>query len=589
MNKSLKLKIITKTVVVLFTTVFALAQNKSLKSIETNYLKLDFNTRMHSIQKINLAQLSADDKALYYYLYGQIYYDNSDGSSGLSYFMKAHDIYKQQKNYDKVIELNLIVIEIKRIAGYQYKDYKYQIDEAVAYAVKTNNKPLLCKTYKEIGNNLFYHDAIQSLAYYKKALLENKEVKDSSFEAAINSNIGLVYMEKLHDYKLARKHTLLAFNYYQKHKLNTDISWNYINQADIFLKEKKNDSAMIMYQKADAVEIKDNKAGTKILLYGFMATLYEEMKNYKKALEYINRKKVYEKIVNSEQQTIAIRDIDTKYQTKEHKNQIAGLQSDMKKGGGVIFFLLVLLISFILGYKNISKKKKIVEQEKQIEIHRLENDIKEHELHEIDKILDGQEKERIKIANDLHDNLGSLLATVKLNFNNLKQQNSTLEDTDNLFDKTDKLIEEAYQKVRTIAHAKNAGVTANQGLLPAIINIAKKVSIPGKLNVEVIPFGLEERIENTLEVAIFRMIQEIVTNTIKHAEATKISISLTQHDDVLNIIVEDNGKGFNPKTIAKKEGMGLTNIEKKVEQMGGVFSIDSAKKRGTSIIIDIPI
>ena len=230
-----------------------------------------------------------------------------------------------------------------------------------------------------------------------------------------------------------------------------------------------------------------------------------------------------------------------------------------------------------------------MEQEKQIEIHRLENDIKEHELHEIDKILEGQEKERVKIANDLHDNLGSLLATVKLNFNNLKQQNSTLEDTDNLFDKTDKLIEEAYQKVRTIAHAKNAGVIANQGLLPAIINIAKKVSIPGKLNVEVIPFGLEERIENTLEVAIFRMIQEIVTNTIKHAEATKISISLTQHDDVLNIIVEDNGKGFNPKTIAKKEGMGLTNIEKKVEQIGGVFSIDSVKKRGTSIIIDIPI
>ena len=120
MTKSLKLKIITKTVVVLFTTVFALAQNKSLKSIETNFLKLDFNSRMHSIQKINLAQLSADDKALYYYLYGQIYYENSDGSSGLFYFMKAKDIYKEQKKYDKVIELNLIVIEIKRIAGYQF-------------------------------------------------------------------------------------------------------------------------------------------------------------------------------------------------------------------------------------------------------------------------------------------------------------------------------------------------------------------------------------------------------------------------------------------------------------------------------------
>ena len=151
------------------------------------------------------------------------------------------------------------------------------------------------------------------------------------------------------------------------------------------------------------------------------------------------------------------------------------------------------------------------------------------------------------------------------------------------------LIEEAYQKVRTIAHTKNAGVMANQGLLSAVKNIAKKVSIPGKLKVEVIPFGLEERLENSLEIAIFRMIQEILTNAIKHAKATEIVIHLTQHDDSLNILIEDNGKGFNPKTIDKKEGMGLPNIEKKVEQMGGVFSIDSFEKRGTSIIIDIPL
>ena len=119
--------------------------------------------------------------------------------------------------------------------------------------------------------------------------------------------------------------------------------------------------------------------------------------------------------------------------------------------------------------------------------------------------------------------------------------------------------------------------------------IGNYASIFGMGNVEVIPFGLEERIENTLEVAIFRMIQEILTNAIKHAYATEIVIHITHHDDSLNILIEDNGKGFNPRTIDKKEGMGLTNIEKKVEQIGGVFSIDSVKKRGTSIIIDIPI
>jgi hypothetical protein len=85
------------------------------------------------------------------------------------------------------------------------------------------------------------------------------------------------------------------------------------------------------------------------------------------------------------------------------------------------------------------------------------------------------------------------------------------------------------------------------------------------------------------------MIQELLTNAIKHANATEISIHLTQHDDSLNIIIEDNGDGFNHKKVDKKDGMGLANIEKKVEQMGGVFTIDSKEKRGTSILIDIPL
>lgn len=589
MNKALKLKIITKTVILLFITVFAMAQNKSLKRVETTFEDLDFKERITGLQKINLNQLSNDDKALFYLLYGHAYYKNSNGAKALPYFMKAKDIYKTQKNYDKVIDINLIIVEMKGLTDYKYNDYKYLIDEAIDYATKRNNIPLLCKTYKEIGNNLFDSDPLKAIDYYQKAILESKKIKDSLFEARINSNIGLVYTEKIHDFKLARKYNALAYEYLKNHNSSFYFSIYYINQADIFLKEKKYDSAMVMYHKADALKIKDNNTNTRIMLYGLMSDLYKEMKDYKKALEYTDKLKVYQSINDDNLQVKAIRDIDAKYQTKEHKDEIAWLKSLTKKGGAVIIFLIVLLILIVLGYKNLSKKKKIVEQEKLIETQKLENVLQEQELHEIDKLLEGQEKERIKIANDLHDNLGSLLATLKLNFQNLKKQDVNNDDSDNLFNKTDELIEEAYQKVRTIAHTKNAGVIANQGLLPAVRNIARKMNIPGKLTVEVIPFGLEERLENTLEVTIFRMIQELLTNAIKHANATEISIHLTQHDDSLNIIIEDNGDGFNSKKVDKKDGMGLANIEKKVEQMGGVFTIDSKKKRGTSILIDIPL
>lgn len=589
MNKTFTLKIIIHTVVFLFITVLAMAQNKNLKSVETNFDDLNFNDRITGLNKIEPKKLSIGDKALFNYLYGQTYYTNGNGAKALSYFMNAKEIFKAQKNYAKVTEINLIIAEIKWLTGYKYEEYNYLIDEAIAYAEKRNNIPILCNTYKAIGNSLFDSNPLKAIEYYQKALLENKKVNDSLFESNVNSNIGLVYSEKLNNYKLARKYNALVYDYIKNHHSGYSFASYYVNQAAIFLKEKNYDSAMKLYQKADALTIKDYNTNTRILLYGLMSDLYKEMKDYKKALEFTEKQKVYQNINDDNLQVKAIRDIDIKYQTKEHKIEIAGLENDMKRSGALIIFLLVLLILIVLGYNNLQKKKKIAEQAQQIEIQKLENDLQDQELNEIDKILEGQEKERVKIANDLHDNLGSLLATLKLNFNNLKFQNKTIEDNDHLFEKTDLLIEEAYQKVRAIAHTKNAGVIGKEGLLPAVKNIAKKVSISGKLKVEVISFGLEERIENTLEVAIFRMIQEIITNAIKHAEASKIGINLTQHDDSLNIIVEDNGKGFNPKTIDRKEGMGLPNIEKKVEQMGGVFSIDSVIERGTSIIIDIPL
>jgi signal transduction histidine kinase len=372
--------------------------------------------------------------------------------------------------------------------------------------------------------------------------------------------------------------------------MSYEIVSTYINIAAVLRNEKKPDSAMIYYYKADLIDVKKHLVGVKIILYEEMSNTYKELKDYESAFKYLEKQKVFENINDNNEIIKAIRDIDTKYQTKENKLQISSLKDTLEKAGIVLIVLLLALIVFFLGYQNLRRKKKIAEQEQLIQNQKLENILQEQELNEIDKLIEGQEKERIKIANELHDNMGSMLATIKLNFENLKQQKKSNGDNDQyLFDKTDDLLEEAYQKIRTIAHTKNAGVIGNQGLVPALYNIANKITIPGKLLVQVIPFGLNERLENSLELTIFRMVQELLTNAVKHAQATIITISLTQHENNLNIIIEDNGKGFDPKTINKNEGMGLHHIEKKTEQLGGNFSIDSTEGRGTSILIDLPL
>ena len=202
--------------------------------------------------------------------------------------------------------------------------------------------------------------------------------------------------------------------------------------------------------------------------------------------------------------------------------------------------------------------------------------------------MSGRKKERQRLANDLHDNLGSLLTSLKIHFQSLKQGLNATEEKE-ISKKTEELMEEAYQKVRGIAHVRNAGLKANEGLLPAVQKFAKKVSVLNKLAVNVETHGMTDRLENSLEITIFRIIQELVTNVAKHAMASECTIHLTNHEHTLNIMVEDNGQGFESKAITKKEGMGLYSIQKRVENLDGQVTIDSIPTEGTSIIIDIPL
>ena len=211
--------------------------------------------------------------------------------------------------------------------------------------------------------------------------------------------------------------------------------------------------------------------------------------------------------------------------------------------------------------------------------------LKEQELVSIDAMIAGQEKERQKVAGELHDDLGSLMATIKLHFDNAK-----VSQTDPALQNAQKLLEEAYQKIRGMAHSKNSGVMSDQGLLPAIKKMAQTITETDALEVTIEDFGLGERMENSLELSIFRMIQELVANAIKHAEASQVTIQLTQHDDSLNIIVEDDGNGFDRSKLNKKQsGIGLASIEKRIEHLEGNITIDSILGQGTTILIDIPV
>ncbi len=416
--------------------------------------------------------------------------------------------------------------------------------------------------------------------------------RDHHFIPIYNSTIGVYYEVLGNDSLAGQLHESVLKNINEDPHLKHIKFRSLIHLSEIMRRRSRfNDGLEYLKQASKYKSLADTLRSSYYLNF-YAAPHYAGLEEYDTAYKLMRISNDLEKQLGYERNSQVISKLNTKYQTAKKEKQILKEQQRVRKTLSWLIASGILLIFSIgitiLLHKNNAKKRQLAEQEVIMKQQRVDNLLKEQELVSIDSMIAGQEKERQRLANDLHDNLGSLLTSLKMHFQSLKQDLNNNEEKE-ITKKTEALMEEAYQKVRSIAHVRNAGLKANEGLLPAVHSFAKKVSVMDKLAVQVEEHGMTERLENSLEITIFRVIQELVTNVAKHANATECTVHLTNHNHTLNIMVEDNGKGFEISEITKKEGMGLYSIQKRVENLDGQVTIDSISKKGTSIIIDIPI
>jgi signal transduction histidine kinase len=529
-------------------------------------------------------------------LYQMLYFFNKD-TQAITNFKEALSIAKTLDN--KVLKcevLKAIFTYYKKLININDEEFTYFFSE-----YQKNRYDLFEKiNYKitEVQLKVF-NDTMNIDSNAMLQLLTNPSIKNSAYlEANANKSLGLYYDLRLKNYQKARFHYQKAVDLFAKNNDGMSINGYYstkicVGVADYYLKNYS--KAIQEFKAIDTSYTGKIISWNNLYKYVWLSNTYKELKKFDSAYFYLKKSHYIKNNLEQSKQNAIVSQIQIENRTHEKELENLHLKNDAKTNRailyGTFFLFLILVIISILVYKNRAKKKQIVHQERLIKIQELENTLKNQELNDIDLILESQEKERQNIANELHDNLGSMLATLKLNFQNLKRQKEVINRNETkLYDKTDALLEEAYQKVRNIAHLKNLGVIGSEGLLVAVNKMAEKMSVLEKLKINVIPFGLTERLDNTIEVTLFRMIQELCTNIIKHSQASEVNIYLTQGSpNEINIIIEDNGIGFDPKTIINQSGIGLKNMEKKVEQMGGTFSIDSNLNTGTSIIIDLPL
>jgi signal transduction histidine kinase len=207
----------------------------------------------------------------------------------------------------------------------------------------------------------------------------------------------------------------------------------------------------------------------------------------------------------------------------------------------------------------------------------------------LNTIIQTEEKERKRFAKDLHDGLGPLLSTVKMSVSSLAQIKHD-EASREIVENTEIVINEAIKSLKEISDNLSPHVLNNFGLVRALNNFSNKINVTKTIRINLVANMKDERFDSNVEVILYRVICELINNTIKHAHAKKIDISLTQDEDFLTIIYKDDGKGFDVNKVIEQpasSGMGFSNIYSRINSLKGEIKIESAHKKGTLVTIKV--
>lgn len=207
-------------------------------------------------------------------------------------------------------------------------------------------------------------------------------------------------------------------------------------------------------------------------------------------------------------------------------------------------------------------------------------------------IIEGQEKERKRISKDIHDGLGQLLTGIKLNLSAISSQTDLKEDTYDILSHTRKLLNDAISEVRRISYDLLPTTLHDFGLAPAIKHLVENITKTDKFSISFDHNLKDERFNDQVEVSIYRVVQEALNNSAKHASASQIQVRIFKEDNIILLEINDNGKGFLVKTapyMIPYKSMGIINMKERVELLGGKFEIRSIAGKGSKILVRIPL
>ncbi len=316
-----------------------------------------------------------------------------------------------------------------------------------------------------------------------------------------------------------------------------------------------------------------------------LAEVYLAQNDYQKYHYFAQKHDSVSSLIISEKILRATQDLESKYETEKKRAQILLLEKDKKlRNVSIIGLLIIMLLLSIKGFfftRNLNRKRQLVEKDAELKAQKISELEKERQLTATQALLQGEEAERKRLARDLHDGLGGMLSVVKLNLTNMKG-NAILPESDlPVFQNALEMLDGSIRELRRVAHNLMPESLMRYGLKAALSDFCGGIE-----HVNLHYFGDDRRIDEKFEVAIFRIAQELVNNAIKHSKSRQINVQVIQEPERINLVVQDDGIGFNPEKLQTQNTTGLNSIRSRVESLNGQLDFISEPQKGTEVQVN---
>jgi signal transduction histidine kinase len=484
---------------------------------------------------------------------GGLYYTMGLPLLALESFVKAANLYEQHEMYRGVADASGNAAEIC-----------LSID-SIALATQYANRSMAARLRSEYPADIGYNYCIM-------AMLNEKQGHDDS---------ALNYYDKAAEAFRAANDTLGIIPVWQ-------------SKAAIYLRKQQWNDALLLYRKAFDTATLYHDRPLQISSVNGLLSCYEAQNDTPAAYSYLTLKMALTNTLLDQEKINSIIQSERKYETERLAKEALIKDQQIERShlmlsATLIISALILCIAALLVLMSRSQKK-VALKETELQRKKVDELMQQQEIENVNSLLKGQNNERRRIAQDLHDRLGSLLATVKLHFSNVEESIGKLQQQqERSYREANHLLDEACEEVRRISHDLYEGSLEKFGFMVALNQLIQAIEKTNAVQVTLIANNAGDAILKPNETDLYRITQELLSNTLKYAGARTITIQLTLQGHTLQYLYEDDGNGFDRSALFSNNGIGYKNILSRIEKMHASWNLDTSPGHGMTLVIEIPV